>query len=331
MTRPQPDLRSRRAHVVGFAAVSVVLMLAAAVPAPDPGAVFPRFYSVELASSLLHVGLYLGVLLCAGLGWLRLVADVPFASQRHQHGAGLLAAVSVALLVPVDAVRLIGGPPADLFRPRVWIDGVTTEVLGAGATVAVGIGLATIVPRLFERPPRWWAVTGPSIALLAPLWLGHSRTETPRPVMLVADVVHLVAAAWWVAGLSVFAIVLLRGSRSGVEPGAIADAMGRFSRIAVPAAAAVAGSGVLMSLLIVDGPGDYVATSWGRALLVKILIVGGVVCIARWNVRHLALVVRNASGDATQWSALRMTMATELSLILAAVVVTGFLTQLSPG
>ncbi|WP_238161417.1 CopD family protein [Micromonospora endolithica] len=115
---------------------------------------------------------------------------------------------------------------------------------------------------------------------------GHTVTAESRTVMVLADLAHTIADAVWVGGVLLLTVLLVGRARLGVPTGAAEMAV-RFS---VPATAAVALTGIAgtaLTLLILDRPANLVTTSWGRVLLVKVVLVAVVALVGLYNSRHI--------------------------------------------
>ncbi|WP_227457212.1 MULTISPECIES: copper resistance CopC/CopD family protein [Micromonospora] len=151
---------------------------------------------------------------------------------------------------------------------------------------------------------------------------GHTVTAEPRAAVVVADLAHTIAAAVWVGGVLLLAVLLLGRARSGVPTGAAEMAV-RFS---IPASAAVVLTGVagaVLALLILQRPAHLVSTSWGRVLLVKVAIVAAVALVGLYNSRRVVPRLDDRAADGTRQ--LRRTVVAEAFLMMAVVVATAIL------
>ncbi len=324
---------SRTRVIVLLAVVSSALVLAALTPAPDPAAVFPTSFPIELGSSLALSAVYLSSLLLAGQRWLGPVLAERSLGRGCDRVFVLTAAavcMSAIVLVPIEAVRIVGGSATDLLRPDVWVRGVVPEAWASLAMSLGGVVALLLSMSLRGRADKVASAVLPLVVVLAPTWLGHSRTEAPRAVMVGADVVHLVAAACWVSGVVVLAILVSTGVRRGLPAERVADAIVRFSVVARVATLAVVATGVIMIVIVSDQPGDIISTGWGRALLLKTALVGVAVAAARWNERRLSAQVATGADEAARWRIVRTVASCEAVLLIVVVGLSGFVTQMSP-
>ncbi|MFG3577729.1 copper resistance CopC/CopD family protein [Micromonospora chersina] len=165
---------------------------------------------------------------------------------------------------------------------------------------------------------------GVTVALLLGSFLldGHTVTAEPRIVVAAADIAHTIAAAVWVGGVLLLAVLLLGRARLGVPTGAAEMAV-RFSIPATAAAALTGVAGVALTLLILERPGHLVTTSWGRVLLVKLALVVVVALVGLYNSRRVVARLDDRAMDGTQH--LRRTVGVEALLMLAVLLVTAIL------
>jgi copper transport protein len=187
-----------------------------------------------------------------------------------------------------------------------------TNVTAAAMVVAIGAALATALSRTYPRVQV--LATGATLALIAaPTLAGHAlRAASERPLSVAADLLHVTAAAFWVGGLLQLVVIL----RTGEDPGAAR----RFSRLALPAVALIAVSGVTRALVELTSVSQLWSTGYGRAILVKSALLACLIVLA-WLSRHwlgsAMRLLRNVSAELAV-----------LAMVIGAVAV---LTALRPG
>ncbi len=160
------------------------------------------------------------------------------------------------------------------------------------------------------------------LMLLSFVFDGHTVSVGPRLVTAAADLAHTAAAAVWVGGVVLLAVLLLVRARAGVPTGAGELAV-RFS---VPATAAVVVAGVAgtaLALLILESPGDLFSTAWGRVMIIKLVLVAIVAVMGYVNNRY-ALPALDAWRPGTA-RLLRRTVAMEAMVMTAVLLVTAVL------
>ncbi|GLY29401.1 CopD family protein [Kineosporia sp. NBRC 101731] len=169
--------------------------------------------------------------------------------------------------------------------------------------------------------PALTAVIG-TVMLVSFVFDGHTATVSPRLLIAIADLAHTTAAAVWVGGVVLLAVLLLVRARAGVPTGAGELAV-RFS---VPATAAVvvAGlAGTVLTLLIIDSPDDLTGTPWGRIMLIKLGLVAAVAVMGYANNRY-ALPALDSWRPGTA-RLLRRTVAAEATVMIAVLLITAIL------
>lgn len=192
-------------------------------------------------------------------------------------GAAWLLLLSAAILnVSVVDVCLHGGwtkvAAVTLFG-HAWTARLVLSVLLAGLVMwPAARSLQAIVAAAFA-------------ALIA--FSGHA-SATPGfagDIHLAADMAHLIAAAAWLGALPALALLLsVAGRRKDAEWDAIAiTATARFSLIGIVCVATLLASGIVASAILLSGPRDLIATSYGRLLCVKIALFLTMVAVAAVN------------------------------------------------
>ncbi|MFF3713345.1 copper resistance protein CopC [Streptomyces phaeochromogenes] len=111
----------------------------------------------------------------------------------------------------------------------------------------------------------------------------HASTGIQTGISMPVDVLHLLAVAVWLGGLSTLLVALYRAP--SIEPAAVR----RFSRIAFGSVAVLAATGIYQSWRQLGSWSAFTGTSYGQLLLVKIGLVVVLVGIAwisrRWTAR----------------------------------------------
>lgn len=136
------------------------------------------------------------------------------------------------------------------------------------------------------RLPRLWApaaLLGLAVAVTVSL-LSHSGGRN-IPLLLFSDVLHVIATAAWGGGLLYFAraaaLPALHSQRSGTP--LLAELGRRFSVIGILGVTALFGTGIYMALNLIYAPVALTATSYGNALVQKLILVALVLGIAAAN------------------------------------------------
>jgi len=223
---------------------------------------------------------------------------------------------------PVIAVCLHGGAWSVLTDTRfglVW----TTRL-----ALALLLGLLLFGPAARVLDFFQLCAAGALIALLA--FVGHSgaTSDVAGQALLGSDIVHLIAIACWLGSLPALAM-LLSYARHTLEPAMrtfAARATARFSVLATLSVAALLVSGVFNSWNLLGGPRDFLATDYGRVLLLKIALFVAMLAIAAVN--RFRLTPRLATPAAMR--ALERNSAAETALGLCVLLFVGALGTMSP-
>jgi len=104
----------------------------------------------------------------------------------------------------------------------------------------------------------------------------HSAAAWANPLAVLFDMLHLLAGALWVGGLVVLAVVLprsLRESHSSGWPPLLLPAMRRFTPWAIGSVVMLVLTGAFQVALHIPRPQALVQTNYGRALVIKLLLV----------------------------------------------------------
>jgi copper transport protein len=166
-------------------------------------------------------------------------------------------------------------------------DYLDLELVLALFAVAAGVALAVDRP---ERPRRsvvellslWAALGAGAAALVLPGLAGHADQRSPRGLSLPLDALHLAAGSIWMGGLIGLVVFWLTVGREA-RVAALSVVVPRFSNVAFLSVLALIGSGIGQSFLEIPTLGSLWQTSYGKALLVKIALLGAALLLAAVN------------------------------------------------
>ena len=243
--RGQPsDVRRAGYWVRRFSALSIVgvaIELVCQVAIDNGGAVYSVLIPTRLLGTLISVsGLAIAM---RGVG--------AFALLRSFHTDTEL---SAAVVEPVERLHralpgAAGPATATLVRAR-------TEV-----------GLHRLGAAASPRPAAAVLLMVCSFALD-----GHTVSIGSWPLMAVASVAHVTAAATWAGGVVSLGIIVHSWSRMDRAKSTLLLAA-RFSVVAALALATAGAAGLALTWAIVDTPMQLVSTGWGRVLVAKVALV----------------------------------------------------------
>jgi putative copper resistance protein D len=253
--------------------------------------------------------------------------------------AALLALTSLLGLLLQTAV--VAGSLAAALDPSILASVFTEMAMGAASLIRALAAAFALLVLLFVRPGRiaWMgtAVLG-AVATASMAWMGHgAATEgLVGDVHLLADIVHLAAAAVWIGALAFF--VILAGGRRRDEDRlrAFHAALAGFSGVGSGLVAMLVASGLVNSWFLV-GPSGWpalVATAYGRLLVLKLVLFSIMIALAAANRFRLTPTLRVALEDPAATTpavaALRRSLWLELGAAVAVIALVAWLGRLAP-
>ena len=169
-------------------------------------------------------------------------------------------------------------------------------------------------------------VTGAS-TLLLPALAGHAGQKSPRGLSLPLDAAHLGAAAIWLGGLIGIVVFWLSVGRQG-RAAALAIVVPRFSVVAFASVLLLIGTGIGQSLLELPTLETLWQTSYGKALIVKLVLLAAALLLAGVNLARTK--PRLQAGNAEAPLLLRRLVQGEIVFVAAALFAAGVLASLPP-
>ena len=299
----------------------VAALLAARGGEPIVGVAYAAGRSIAFGALLLLVG---------GVVFLQLA--LPADADRRRFRVLLIASWLALVGATVANLGLQGAYGgglglADAFRPAVVQDVLRTRLghvyVGRLLVLAAAVVLLRRVLRPTRLPAAWKAAAIlAGVALCAtPGLAGHASAGPHTLMAMVADTVHVSAAAAWIGGLAALLVLVSQNT----ETDAMAPAVRRFSGVALVSVVALVGTGVFQAWRQVGSVDQLTSTSYGRLLLVKTAVVVGILAVAALS-RQLA----HAQWSPTTLDRLRRRVAAEVALGVVVVVITGLLVNAVP-
>lgn len=133
------------------------------------------------------------------------------------------------------------------------------------------------------------AVVGSVLLAVSHVFDGHTVSTGNRIVISLAALSHVGAAATWAGGVVALALTM-RFRRRRRSPVAGAELGARFSVVAAGGLVVAGITGVALTAMILDTPGQLWTTDWGRLLLVKVALVAAGAGLGAFN--HSVLIPR---------------------------------------
>ena len=174
-----------------------------------------------------------------------------------------------------------------------------------------------------------------SLALVVPFsFNSHASAQTSgRAFAIATDMIHLASAGIWGGGAIVLLIVLVRASR-GLDADRrrrlVANAIPRFSMLALTAWIMLAATGGYSAWLEVANVDGALNTTYGNAFLIKMALAA---LLLGFGAAHLIVVsrkIRQAPAGEPWAKRFQITLGIEVVAIVAILLVTGWLTSEPP-
>ena len=206
---------------------------------------------------------------------------------------------------------------------------VTSTAWGTGWRWQVGAALLALAG--LAAAVRWrgaWAVAagGAVLSAGAASLTGHAIEHPWGALGTGMQMLHVAAGATWLGSLLLIVAVAYPGTRGRPEEreSLLAALVGAYSPMALTAGITTIALGLLLGWNYVGGFGPLFGTAYGRTLLVKVALLGGVAAAGAWNWRR----VRPTLGAAPGASRLRRSATAELLLGTLLLAVTAVLVAL---
>jgi copper transport protein len=162
---------------------------------------------------------------------------------------------------------------------------------------------------------------------------GHAAQTAPRGLSLAFDWAHLAAGSIWIGGL-VGLVVLWRSTAELLRVAALSFVVPRFSRIAFASVVLLIGSGIGSSVQHLPTLASLWQTSYGKSLMVKIVLLGGALLLAAVNLSRTKPRLQAAATHPTLATGaavlLRRLVSGEVLFVFGALFAAGVLSSLAP-
>ncbi len=247
------------------------------------------------------------------LAYLQLAGKVVRAEQADSFAAALSPAAIA------DYLRLPG-------EPGEWLSNGTVTLLQQ-VLILVVLGCAL----LLVRGREWTATVGLVAAVLVTVGPSLPTGPTDRADLLGSLMIqaHIVGGSVWAGGLITLALLSVRGRTAGGDWAAV---WGRFSLAAMYAVGAILLSGVWLTYREVGTVSQLWQTGFGRVLLIKVALVGGLLVAGAYNQLVVLPRVARALATGDEQGVFRATLhhlpkvvAIESALVVAVLAVVPFL------
>ena len=298
-------------------------------------------FGIARGADYLAIALVLGTLLFGLLSWRGAPAAAGAAFARRARTL-LLAGVGIGVVAGAAGIVLQGATAGGTSFWAALDPGTVREVRGTRFGTVWGLRgldfalLGAIVATLGPRRPVAWALPAAFLAV-TPALGGHATTQHPVALLAPLDVIHVVAMSAWVGGLIVLVLAVPAATRA-LEPAdrtaLLSATLSRFSAVALASVALLIASGTIQSIVHLRSFGDFLHTAFGRAVLVKVIVLVTLVGLGALNrQRSLPRLRAAAASGATPGAVgrvLRTTLRVEVALVVVVLGVTAALVSYAP-
>ncbi len=279
-------------------------------------------------------------------------ADEAFAARaaRLIGGAALVGLLASLAAIPLQGATAAGVSFWSALEPANLSDVIDTRfgtlmVIRALGWLLFGFILAAVMHRrrlpalgvarvgadglTATRVPRGLLGLG-AIALTAiavtPALAGHASSQSPTAVLFPADVIHVLGMSVWVGGLAllVFALPAATGRLPTADRTRLLVAtLSRFSTLALASVIALAVTGTVQAVIEVGRVGALFDTGFGRAVLIKIVLLGVLIGLGAANRQRFIPALRRLAekGETPGRTGLAVRRNLRLEVALLAVVI----------
>jgi copper transport protein len=184
-----------------------------------------------------------------------------------------------------------------------------------------------------------WPYAIPAAYLaVAPALGGHATTQHPVALLAPLDVIHVLAMSAWVGGLVVLLAAVPAATRAIPDATArtplLSAALSRFSVVALTCVALLIATGTAQSIVHLRSFGDFLHTAFGRAVLIKIILLVALIGLGALNrqrsVPRLRAAARDGGSPGATGRILRNTLRAEVGLVVIVLAVTSALVSYAP-
>jgi copper transport protein len=317
---------------------------------------------VARGADYLAIALVLGALAFGLICWRDGGAATPpgaVARYRRRERTLLLGGVAVGVVAGAAGIVAQGATAGGTSFWTALDPDVVREVLGTRFGTVWGLrvldllligAIVVAAPRArfgVVAAPAERGVAAPPYALLAvpaaflaitPALGGHATTQHPVALLAPLDVLHVLAMSAWVGGLVALLYAVPAATRAIAEPAArtpvLAAPLLRFSAVALASVGVLVATGAAQSIVHLRSFDDLLHTAFGRAVLIKVVVVLGLVALGALNRRRTVPRIRAAlaRGDAAGQAGrvLRSTLRAEAALMVVVLGVTAALVSYAP-
>lgn len=273
---------------------------------------------------LLRVASYLAIV--AVVGTLLMSAWVWHGAAAHAQLRRLVSGGLVSIMVLALAQLLVLA--SDITGTAWWsawrsVDEALAVEAGKALAIRIVLALALWIVLFRQYIPTqevYWTSVGVSLVGLLGTWAfaGHARSMRWPEVGVITDVLHHGAAAVWLAGLAIIALIVLPSE----PPAVVSSTVQAFSGLAAWCVGVLVLTGLIQSVRLVGSVTDLWSAHHGRYLTLKVALLAVMLVLAQANRRRVQRRVRDETRLGYDPNLMRRAIVTEFVLGMAIIGVT---------
>jgi copper resistance protein D len=238
-----------------------------------------------------------------------------------------------------QAVAMSGAPLDEVIGSDVWSTVLNETQFGrvSQLRIMLAVILAVCLAGARFAAADWLALSVALGLTVAVTWTGHAGS-TPGEMgnlHLIADGLHLVAAAAWIGGLVPLVLLLVCAQRTPSAAWAtlVEGTLRRFSTLGIVSVLTLLATGTVNAWILVGSFQALAATDYGRLLMLKIVVFAAMLVFAALNRLWLTPRLVSSSENESQVELIRQltrNSAIEIGLGFTIFVIVGMLGTMHP-
>ena len=211
----------------------------------------------------------------------------------------------------LQAVVMSDYPFGEAMTSDVLLTVLNQTQFGLASEIRIALAMILAACLAYDRLAQAdWLALAAALGLIAAIaWTGHAgATPGERGSLhLVADVLHLMAAAAWIGGLVSLTLLLAaaRNIRAAARAPLVRGAAERFSTLGIISVATLMITGIVNAWILVGSFQALVMSGYGRLLMLKIAVFAVMLVFAATNRFWLMSQLAFPSANETQLDVLR--------------------------
>jgi copper resistance protein D len=250
-----------------------------------------------------------------------------------------ITAISGVIWFVLQAAAMSGLPLAEVMESSVLSTVFNQTQFGQVAEIRIALSMMLAVFLACCRFPlaNWYALAAAFGLTAAIAWTGHAGSTLGQRgnLHLIADGLHLLAAAAWIGGLVPLVLLLVTVQRTQLVAWAslVQIVIKRFSTLGIVGVATLLVTGTLNAWILVGSFHALAVTEYGRLLMLKVVAFAVMLVFAALNRLWLTPRLALSSGNEPRLDVLRRltrNSAIEIALGFTIFVIVGMLGTLHP-